>query len=63
MKLMQTGAVARLLGISGERVRQLEDSGRLSSIRTDTGLRLYLVEDVERLYKERTKRHANAGSH
>jgi DNA-binding transcriptional MerR regulator len=44
------GYVARTLGVSESRVRQLSDAGRLPCMRIGGGgLRIFLVEDVERL--------------
>jgi hypothetical protein len=53
---MQAGA---RLGVSAERIRQLERDGRLAGVRTPLG-RLLDPGDVERLAEER--RHARGGA-
>lgn len=50
---MVTSEVARRLGISPERVRQLERSGELQEIRTRTGVRIYSAVAVEALRQQR----------
>ena len=53
-QLLVVGEVARVLGVSVRRVKQLEDDeGRITSRRTVCGWRLYAVRDVERLAQER----------
>jgi excisionase family DNA binding protein len=49
---------AKLLGVSAQRVRQMEAQGRLSSIRTAGGWRLFQREDVLRLAVERAQARA-----
>ena len=48
------------LGVSAERIRQLERAGRLPCLRTPLG-RLFSREQVERLAAERAGRRAGAG--
>lgn len=57
-ELLQSGDVARRLGISPERVRQLENAGKLPAKRTASGHRIFRTEDVERLAAEREMREA-----
>jgi len=47
-----------VLGLSTERVRQLERDGRLPAERTAGGVRIFREEDVERLRREREERDA-----
>ena len=48
-----TGAAARMLDRSENTIRQMSRSGRLPCIRLDHGMRLFRIEDVERIAKER----------
>jgi excisionase family DNA binding protein len=56
---LTTGEVARLLGVSTDRVRQLDREGVLQAERTDSGLRLFDRKAAEALAarrkQERTK--------
>jgi DNA-binding transcriptional MerR regulator len=54
--LVTTSRVARTLGLSVARVRQLSDLGRIPCIRTADGWRLYDSADVERIAAERATR-------
>jgi DNA-binding transcriptional MerR regulator len=54
--LLLTSDVARLAAVSGETVRQWERQGRLSALRTLTGVRLFTGRDVSRLLEERDAR-------
>ena len=47
---------ARILGLSADRVRQLERTGALPSIRTASGMRLFDRTVVERVAGERQER-------
>lgn len=47
---------AHVLKVSTERIRQLAVSGRLPSIRTLSGIRLYRLSDVRALAEERRHR-------
>jgi DNA-binding transcriptional MerR regulator len=51
-----TSDVARRWGVSPNRVRQLADSGVLPTRRTLSGVRLYRLEDIERVERERAGR-------
>ncbi len=54
--LMSTGTAARVLGLSAERVRQLERTGRLPAAHTTlTGQRLFDAADVEQLRQARAQ--------
>ncbi len=49
--------VARKLGVSTDRVRQLADAGELQPVaRTARGVRLFDADEVERLLRERVVR-------
>jgi DNA-binding transcriptional MerR regulator len=50
---LTTAAVARELGVSEARVRQLANAGRLPTRRTVAGHRLYSQDDVARFRSER----------
>ena len=43
------GDTARLLGLSTSRVRQLAEQGKIATLRTPGGVRLFAREDVETL--------------
>jgi excisionase family DNA binding protein len=58
--LLLTKQVACRLGLSPDRVRQLEREGRLPAHKTAGGVRLFELETVERFAVER-KRKAGAG--
>lgn len=51
--ILGTTDVALRLGCSTERVRQLEREGKLSAEKTPRGVRVFNVEEVERLAAER----------
>jgi excisionase family DNA binding protein len=51
--LAEVGIAARRLGVSTQRVRELTRTGRIAAIRTVGGMRLYRVEDIDRLARER----------
>jgi DNA-binding transcriptional MerR regulator len=54
MRLLTSGTVARQLGLSRERVAQLEREGRLpAAVRDSTGRRLFTEADVEALRRAR----------
>jgi excisionase family DNA binding protein len=53
MKKLETGEVAKALGVSDDRVRQLEAKGLLRAERTTSGTRLFDAADVKRLAAER----------
>ena len=53
--------VARMLGVTTDRVRQIERSGQLPAQRTPGGVRIFDRSDVERLIAQRRQeglRHA-----
>jgi excisionase family DNA binding protein len=51
-----TKEVARILDLTGERVRQLEKAGILTARRTSGGVRLFDRAEVERFARERSAR-------
>jgi excisionase family DNA binding protein len=60
-QLMTTDDAARRLNISTVYVRKLESSGKLKAMRTISGKRIFLADEVERLAVEReAKRQAKA---
>ena len=54
--MLTTGWVARRLGLSSERIRQLEREGKLKAERTASGVRIFHEADVDRLERERQER-------
>jgi DNA-binding transcriptional MerR regulator len=48
-----TSDVARLLGRSVDRVRQLERAGKISCVRTASGMRLFDPAEAERFAEQR----------
>jgi excisionase family DNA binding protein len=52
--LLTVGDAGRLLGLSGSRVRQLVDDGRVPAVKTARGVRLLRLQDVESLAKRRS---------
>ena len=55
MKL-QTKDAAKLLNVSGDRVRQLEREGVIHADKTASGTRLFDKAEIERVRKEREKK-------
>lgn len=56
-ELLETADVARLLGVSSERVRQLANTERLPvTTVTPRGTRLFKRDDVERFQRARAQR-------
>ena len=51
-----TGESARILEVSERVVRRYADEGRLRTIRTSRGIRVYERSDVERLARDRAER-------
>ena len=51
--ILTTGEVSRELGISTDRVRQLERCGELPAKRTETGVRLFARSAVEEFRRKR----------
>jgi DNA-binding transcriptional MerR regulator len=52
-EILTTGEVAKMLGLSTQRVRQLEASGCLHPRRTATGVRIYEYEEVQCVLRRR----------
>ncbi len=52
-ELMTPSDAARILGLSSDSVRSLSDSGRLATLRTVSGRRLFRRGDVEKLAADR----------
>jgi excisionase family DNA binding protein len=58
-ELMTPTEAAHLLGLSADSVRSLSDAGRLPTLRTVGGRRLFRRGDVERLAAARQKSQRN----
>ncbi|WP_083448157.1 MerR family DNA-binding transcriptional regulator [Nitrospira moscoviensis] len=52
-KILTTGEASRALGMSPDRVRQLERCGVLPAIRTETGVRLFERATIEQFQRTR----------
>lgn len=63
MDLFTVQDPARELGISADRVRQLERAGLIPCFRTPSGLRLFRPADVRKLAEQRMKQDSRFGSH
>jgi DNA-binding transcriptional MerR regulator len=59
---MGTASVARILGVTPSRVRQLADAGRIRTERTVEGIRLYSPAAVAEYLATRTPRRRTAGA-
>ena len=53
--LLTSGEVGKVLGVTAERVRQLERAGILRAMKTPTGRRIYRVRDVDALRRRRQR--------
>lgn len=58
--ILITGEVSRSLGISADRVRQLERCGHLPAQRTETGVRLFKRTAVEAFRQQRERKRGSA---
>jgi len=54
--VLTTGEVSRVLGLSADRIRQLERYGELPARRTETGVRLFERATVEAFRRSRDER-------
>lgn len=54
-ELMTPSDAAHILGLSSDTVRSLSDSGRLATLRTVGGRRLFRRGDVEKLAADRAQ--------
>jgi excisionase family DNA binding protein len=61
-ELMTPSEAARVLGLSADSVRALSDGGRLPTLKTVSGRRLFRRGDVENLAAERARVKSNAGA-
>jgi excisionase family DNA binding protein len=59
--LLTPSDAARVLGLSADSVRVLSDNGRLPSMRTVSGRRLFRRSDVDRLAVQRAQNMSNGG--
>lgn len=59
-ELMTPSEAARVLGLSADSVRALSDGGRLPTLKTVSGRRLFRRGDVENLAAERARIRATA---
>jgi excisionase family DNA binding protein len=55
-ELMTPSDAARILGLSADSVRALSDAGRLPTLRTVSGRRLFRRGDVEKLASDRARK-------
>ena len=60
-ELLTTGDAARLIGVSADAVRLWERDGRLPATRTQSGVRLFIREDVEAFAQRRREKAAVGG--
>lgn len=58
--ILTTGEVSRALGLSTDRVRQLERYGELPARRTETGVRLFSRTAVEEFRQQRQRKQGSA---
>lgn len=58
--ILMTSDVSRTLGISTDRVRQLERCGQLPAKRTETGVRLFTRSAVEEFRQRRERKRGSA---
>jgi len=59
--LLNTSNAAKILDLSVDQIRKLDNQGRLASVRTGLGHRLFTRSDVEKLKAERAKNPPRAG--
>ena len=59
--LLTPSDAARVLGLSADSVRVLSDNGRLPSMRTVSGRRLFRRSDVDRLAVQRAQNMGTGG--
>ena len=52
-EILTTGEVAKMLGLSTQRIRHLEASVDLHRRRTATGVRIFECDEVQRLFHRR----------
>jgi excisionase family DNA binding protein len=57
LDFLTTSDAARLLGVSPDMVRCYERTGRLTALRTTSGVRLFRREDVEDFIAKRSATH------
>jgi len=64
-QLLTTADAARIVGVSSETIRSWENEGKLSAVRTASGIRLFARDEIERAalrYRAMTEtRSARAG--
>ena len=58
-KYLRVGEVASQLGVSSQTIRRYENEGRINSIRSVTGQRLFTQEDVDKLLGKTTENNKN----
>lgn len=61
-RLLNTNAAARMLNCSTEWIRRLSDRGDLPAEKLASGQRVFRVEDVEKLARERAAMKASAAT-
>jgi excisionase family DNA binding protein len=55
---MTPSEAARVLGVSADTVRAMSDDGRLPTMRTSGGIRLFYERDVQKLAEARSRARA-----
>ena len=58
-KYLRVGEVASQLGVSSQTIRRYEKDGRIKAIRSITGQRLFIQEDVDKLLGKETENNKN----
>lgn len=56
MEIVTVSDAARTIGVCTATIRNWVNTGKLNATRTPNGTRLFLLADVERLARERSKR-------
>jgi excisionase family DNA binding protein len=54
-KLLTTGEAAKRLNRSTSAIRKYERQGRIRGMRTESGFRLFMVDEIERFRRELSK--------
>lgn len=56
VQLVTIGTAATRIGVSASTLRLYEKAGKITPARTETGLRLYSPDQIERLREERAQK-------
>lgn len=60
MEILTPGPAARRAGVTPETIRKWADEGRLPCRRTETGIRIFDVAELDKFVAERERRRAAA---